>query len=106
VGHSPLTLPDELGWIKGYFYKKEEFRPEAEWRMVTPIKGVAKPKIIGGNKNEDFSEVYVSPKAIYYALNITEPNFEMLDKIALSKGLDRYRMTEDENSGTLKAKKL
>lgn len=106
VGHRPLTLHDELGWIRGYFYKKERFRPEAEWRLITPIKGIAKPKIIGVDTNDDFSEVHVPPKAIYYALNIADHNFDMLDKIAVSKGLTRYRMIEDKDNGALKPEKI
>ena len=107
VRQKPLVLFDELGWIRGYFYKKEKFRPEDEWRLVTPVTGTdAKPKIIGVKKDDDFSEVYVSPKAIYYALNIDKHSFDELDKIAVLKGLTRYRMIEDRDSGTLKPKKL
>ena len=106
VKNKPLAMPDELAWIRGYYYKKEEFREEDEWRLVTPIKGEVKTQIIGANQDDDFSKVYVSPKAIYYAVNISNLNFEIIDKIAISNGLTRYRMIEDKDTGTLRPEKL
>jgi len=106
LGARPLTSLDEWGWIRGYFYKQEKFKEKEEWRLVTPIKGEAKPKILGVSSDNDFSKAYVSPKSIYYSLNISDHNFEMLDKIVVSKGLVRYKMIKNENTGTLSPERI
>jgi len=99
----PLKMPDELVWTKGYFYKHENFKEEDEWRLVTPISGIETQAIIGANRGDKrHSEVYVSPKAIYYGVGINNENFEMLEEIAVKKDLIRYRMVEDSKLNVLK----
>jgi len=103
VKQRPLKMPDELSWIKGYFYKHEKFEQEDEWRLVTPIKGMLSQGIIGAEQaDKRHSKVYVPPKAIYYGLGISDENFKMLDEIAINKKLTRYKMVEDDKSSGVK----
>lgn len=85
-GKSAYVLhPDELWCIEGYLYKAADYDPEAEWRLITPMKGVARDK-------SPYANVNAPPKAIYYGSEMPDKMFQELDTIAITKGLKRYRM--------------
>ena len=77
--------PDELWCIKGYLYKSDEYKHESEWRLITPLNGVA-PDV------SPYASVTAEPKAIYYGAKMTDKTRQELDVIAQQKGLKRYSM--------------
>jgi len=94
-----VYLQDELWWLKGYLYKSSDYVSETEWRLITPLDGVAAD-------SEPFSDISVKPKAIYYGVNIENDMFLKLEEIAKEKGLDRYRMIEKSSDMSIEPIKL
>ena len=78
---------DELWYIKGYIYKHADYDSEAEWRLITPIKGVASNAVL-------HTSVSGIPKAIYYGaqMDLEGEIFRELDAAAREKEIRRYRM--------------
>ena len=80
-----INHPDELWCIKGYLYKSAAYEHEAEWRLITPMKGVVRD-------TGPYANVNAKPKAIYYGAEMPDKKLQELDKIATTNGLKRYRM--------------
>ena len=76
---------DELWHIKGYLYKHEDYDHEAEWRLITPVRGVT-------SDSNPYSNMKGEPKAIYYGFKMPEETFNKLDSIAKEKHIERYKM--------------
>jgi len=80
-----INHPDELWSIKGYLYKAADYKSEAEWRLITPLKGVPR-------NSKSFVNVDAVPIAIYYGANMPDNMRHELETIAVANGLTRYRM--------------
>lgn len=80
-----IRQQDELWHIKGYLYKHGDYESEAEWRLITPIKGVSADATLHTN-------VKGKPKAIYYGAKMPDAIIKELDEIAQDRQIMRYRM--------------
>jgi hypothetical protein len=94
-----IKQQDELWHIKGYLHKHSDYEPEAEWRLITPIKGVMP-------SSAPYSSVNGKPKAIYYGAEMSDGMLQELDAIVEEKGIERYRMIINHSNATIEATPL
>jgi len=87
-----LRFFDELFYLKGYAYKKDEFKKEQEWRLLSPETHKSSDKR---------SFVPYNPVAIYFCDTMEKVAFDELNQIAKDKGLKRYRAILDESKKTV-----
>jgi len=82
---------DWLFYIKGYAYKDERYRRENEWRLLTQMEH---PDMYY-SKLEPYASIPLLPSSIYFGVKMENETFEILNQIAIEKGLKRYRMVEE-----------
>jgi len=87
-----LSSFDELFYLKGYAYKKERYRYEQEWRLLSPetVKNSCK-----------YNHVSFNPVAIYFNKKMNLEVFNELNQIAKEKGLRRHIVTVNEHLKTI-----
>jgi len=81
----PAKNPDQMSLIKQMLYKSQEWSYEREWRLID-----ANPD---HERAEGFRRAtIIKPNSIYYGSRISEDKKHRLQEIALSKGLEQYRV--------------
>lgn len=88
---SPYVYSNLLSPHKPFLYKdKEEYGHEKEWRVL----------YYKEECSEDFVEIPDEGclKAIYYGMDISDDDYNVLHQIALRKGIKEYRVAIDDRS--------
>lgn len=94
---SPFVYSNLLSPHKPFLYKdKEEYGHEKEWRVL----------YYDEKNREDYVEIPDEGclKAIYYGMDISDDDYNVLHQIALRKGIKEYRVALDDSSRNYRLK--